>query len=85
MNKLYKEVVNDETERRLTPNEQVNPSIMLQVVSTKLIEATEDEIIEAKTKFNNTNSCDYHLVYDDVLMFYYERKCGICNKSIALV
>ena len=81
---LYKEV-NDETNQILTPDEQANPAIMIKCVSTKLIEATPQEIDEAKTYYKKHKKCKNHLVYDEDTFMYYSRYCGICGKFIALI
>lgn len=82
--KLYKEVV-ESTGKVLTPDEQTNPNIMLSVVSTKCVEASPDEINNAK-EFHKTNGkCDVHLFYDEPTFLYYNRICGICGSHLALI
>jgi len=81
---LYKEVVS-KTGIPLTAEESERVGIMLQVTSTKVIKATSKEIAEAKKYYKEHGECKNHLVYDKESWIYYERRCGICDKFIAMV
>lgn len=80
MKKLYKEVYADNNEL-LTPEQQENYNGKC----TNLIEATQDEIDNAKELFKQNKKCEHHLVYDKEGFMYDFRFCGICGEEIGLI
>ena len=81
---LYKEVVYN-SGREIGADEQSDPYLMLKVVSTKLVEATEEEIEESKKYLEEHGSCGRHLVFDENTFMYYSRYCGICGRFIDFI
>lgn len=79
--KLYKEIIKKDG-HILTVKEQEDPYLMVRVVSTDLIEASDSEIEKAKEDFKLTKKCEYHLIYDEAGFMYDSRYCGICGKFI---
>jgi len=77
--------VNSKTKAPLKSEEQENPYLMLSSVATECIEATEEQIKEAKIHFSEHKKCKIHLIYDEELLYWYSRTCLICNKEIALI
>jgi len=52
---------------------------------SKLIQATQKDIDDAKDWYRHHGSCHVHLVYDTDGFIYYFRYCGICGKYIGMI
>lgn len=81
---LFKEI-NAKTGMVINPEDQEDPYLMCKILSTKLIKASENEIICCNKYFNTHKKCVYHLVYDKPSFMYDFRYCGICGKFIATI
>lgn len=74
---LYKEFTDG---KQLTANEQE-----WYVMSSNLVEATQDEIDLARERYSEVGKCDYHLIYDVAGFPYDERICDICGHHVAWI
>lgn len=81
---LYKEVI-DNTGREIGADEQSDPYLMLRVIRTKCVQATEEEIKEAQQYLKEHGKCGRHLIFDENTFMYYSRYCGICGKFIDFI
>lgn len=81
---LYKEL-NAQTNNQLTAEEQEDPYLMLKVLSTKLVGASDNDVICGAKYFNKHKKCKYHFIYDEPSFMYDFRYCGICGKFIAMI
>ena len=51
-------------------------------VGTKCIEATKEQIDEARLNYLIHETCDCKLIYDEAGFIYDSRICGICGEFI---
>lgn len=79
--KLYIEI-NSSTREPLSTDTQEN---YYGQYATKLVEATPEQIEEAKKYYAEHKKCKHHLVYDEPLLYYDRRTCGICGAFIGLI
>lgn len=79
--RLYIEI-NSSTREPLSTDAQEN---YCGQCATELVEATPEQIEEAKKYYAEHKKCKHHLVYDEHLLYYDRRTCGICNTLLGLI
>ena len=65
--------------------ETVKESFCGQPLISTVRPATEEEVAEAKRRFEEGELCDHRFVVDDVDWMYSYRYCGICGAGLGAI
>jgi hypothetical protein len=76
------QIISKEYDRKYAANPDTHPWA---VISSKIRDATDEEIDEARKLYNEQKICDHSLVVDTSAYMYDFRTCAICGKGLGTV